>query len=458
MTDTTSRPAAAWVMPVMALAVVVVGTTAIAAVQGEDSGLADLRIYREWALSGIDGGDWPVLDHPWVYPVGALPLVALMGFGPSIGSAFLVWLLAVFLVNAVAVTMLTRAGEKGREAAWWWVVFLAVLGPAALMRLEAFTGALTVVAVFSLISRPRTASVALTMAGWIKVAPGILLLPLALVVSRPLARLVVPAAVTSAAVAAVALAGGAGWRLFSFASEQSGRGLQIESVAASGWQIAHLGGEVAGPHRDPQLEVYEFRGTLADRVASAMDIGLLGGLVIVVVLVARARRRVGPDSLDLAALGMLATGLMLVVMNKVGSPQYLSWCAAGVVLGLLVSGTRSRTSAVPAVALLVVALLTRLVFPIGYPALLEGSGWVVIVLLVRNMLVVVLLGWTLRQLVRMGSRSETMSAPPLGGAGTRGERGVSALSYAILAGAIITMLLVALVVLGDHLVDAFSSI
>lgn len=458
MTETTRRPAAAWVMPVVALAVVVMGTTAIAAIQGEESGLADLRIYREWALSGIDGGDWPVLDHPWVYPVGALPLVALMGLGPTIGSAFLVWLLAVFLVNAVAVTVLTRAGEKGREAAWWWVAFLAILGPAALMRLEAFTGALTVIAVFSLLARPRTASVALTLAGWIKVAPGVLLLPLALVVSRPFSRLVLPAAVTSAAVAAVALAGGSGWRVFSFASEQSGRGLQIESVAASGWQIAHLAGQVAGPHRDPQLEVYEFQGTLADRVASAMDLGLLAGLVVVVVLVARARRRVGPDSLDLAALAMLATGLMLVVMNKVGSPQYLSWCAAGVVLGLLASGTRTRTTAVPAVALLVAAVLTRLVFPIGYLALLDGSAWVVIVLVVRNLLVVALLGWTLWQLVRMGSRSAKVSGPPVGSAGTRGEHGVSALSYAILAGAIITMLLVALVVLGDHVIDAFSSI
>jgi hypothetical protein len=458
MTDTARRPAAPWAMPVVALAVVVVGTTAIAAIQGSESGLADLRIYREWALSGIDGGDWPVLDHPWVYPVGALPLVALMGFGPTIGSAFLLWLLAVFLVNAVAVSVLTRAGEKGREAAWWWVVFLAILGPAALMRLEAFTGALTVIAVFSLMSRPRTASVAFTMAGWIKVAPGVLMLPLVLIISRPLSRLVLPAAATSAAVAAVALAGGSGWRVFSFASEQSGRGLQIESVAASGWQIAHLAGGATAPHRNPQLEAYEFTGALADRVASAMDLGLLAGLVIVVGLVARARRRMGPDSLDLAALAMLATGLMLVVMNKVGSPQYLSWCAAGVVLGLLVSGARARSTAVPAVVLLVAALLTRLVFPIGYPALLEGSGWVVIVLVMRNLLVVALLGWTLWQLVRMGSRSGNVSNPPVASPRTRREHGVSALSYAILAGAIITMLLVALVVLGDHLLDAFSSI
>ena len=457
MTDTRARPATTWVMPVVALVVVVVGTTAIAAIQGEESGLADLRIYREWALSGIDRGDWPVLDHPWVYPVGALPLVALMGIGPTIGPAFLLWLLAVFLVNAFAVSLLTRAGEKGREAAWWWVAFLAVLGPAALMRLEAFTGALTVIAVFSLMSRPRAASVALTMAGWIKVAPGVLLLPLALVVSRPFSRLVLPAAVTSAAVAAIALAGGSGSRVLSFVSEQSGRGLQIESVAASGGQIAHLAGKVAGPHRDPQLEAYEFQGALADRVAAAMDVGLLAGLVIVVMLVVRARRRVGPDSLALAALGMLATGLMLVVMNKVGSPQYLSWCAAGVVLGLLVSGARTRRTAVPAVALLVIALLTRLVFPIGYPALLDGTAWVVIVLVVRNLLVVALLVWTLWQLVRMGSGAEREPARP-GNAGRRREQGLSGLTYAVLAGAIVAMLLAAMVVLGDHLLDAFAAI
>lgn len=457
MTDTTPRHAPPWVMPVVALAVVVVGTTAIAAIQGEESGLADLRIYRDWALSGIDGGDWPVLDHAWVYPVGALPFVALMGLGPTIGSAFLLWLLAVFFVNAVAVAMLTRAGEKGREAAWWWVAFLAVLGPAALMRLEAFTGALTVIAVASLMSRPRAASVALTLAGWIKVAPGVLLLPLALVVSRPLSRLVLPAAVTSAAIAAIAVAGGSGWRVFSFASEQSGRGLQIESVAASGWQIAHLGGTGAGPHRDPQLEAYEFEGALADRVAGAMDLGLLAGLVIVVVLVARARRRVGPDSLALGALAMLATGLMLIVMNKVGSPQYLSWCAAGVVLGLLVAGARTRMAAIPAAGLLITALLTRLVFPIGYPELLDGSAWVVVVLVVRNLLVVALLGWTLWQLVRIGSGVGTEPGR-LGRVATRREQGLSALSYAVMAGAIITVLLVALAVLGDHLLDAFASI
>lgn len=410
MTHEPRREIAPWVLPVVTLAVVVVGTTAIAALQGSESGLADLRVYREWAQQGARGDGWPVLDHSWVYPIGALPLVAIMGISSGIGAAFLCWLLAVFVANALAVIVLSRRGPGGRTAAWWWVLFLALLGPAALMRLEAFTGALSITAVCLLTTQTRAASAGLTVAGWIKVAPAAALLPLALVVSRPVSRVVVPAVLTSAGFVGLALAGGSGWRVLSFTSAQEGRGVQIESVVASGWQAIRLFGGGHPPHFDPTLKVYEFTGGLADLMASVMDAGLLLGYLLLFVGVLRARRRVGADSPALAALAVLATGLVLVVVNKVGSPQYLCWCAAGVVLGILATGVRSRLSTVPAGSLLATALLTRLVFPVGYPALLAGHSWVIVVLLARNVILVALLVWTVWQLEHMG-RSRGTFAP-----------------------------------------------
>src|SRR5690606_22202299 len=56
----------------------------------------------------------------------------------------------------------------------------------------------------------------------------------------------------------------------------------------------------------------------------------------------------------------------LIVMNKVGSPQFQTWLIAPVILWLLLDRTRA---AVPAVIVLALCGLTCLVYPLTYDAL-----------------------------------------------------------------------------------------
>lgn len=92
---------------------------------------------------------------------------------------------------------------------------------------------------------------------------------------------------------------------------------------------------------------------------------------------------------------------LLIVTNKVGSPQFQTWLIAPVILWLVLDRARAR---VPAVLVLALCLLTCLVYPIGYDGLLRADALSVAVLTVRNILLVVLLVLAARALVRVPVR------------------------------------------------------
>src|SRR5690606_32489932 len=98
---------------------------------------------------------------------------------------------------------------------------------------------------------------------------------------------------------------------------------------------------------------------------------LLAAAAALLVLGLLARRR---DAL--AALADVSVGLVavLVVTNKVGSPQFTAWLAAPIVLAILLAPraealARSRAF-VPALLALAIAGLTQLVYPTLYDLVL----------------------------------------------------------------------------------------
>ena len=91
--------------------------------------------------------------------------------------------------------------------------------------------------------------------------------------------------------------------------------------------------------------------------------------------------------------------LTMIVFDKVGSPQYMTWLAAPVAaaVGLGLPGWRRTARWV-----LVVAGVTQAVFPWLYPAITRGDAVGAAVLAARNVLLVVLLVWTARTLALGG--------------------------------------------------------
>jgi len=365
-------------------------------------------VYEPWASSALGGGPIVGVTETWVYPQLALvpmlvaavlsaPLVPLLG----VSSAYLVgWAVLVVILDAVAFAVLVgRAPSHARRvAAWFWCGALVLLGPIALYRIDAITVPIAVIGGLWLVSRPAVGAALLTIGAWIKIWPGALVLA-AVVALRARVRVLVAAAVVSVGVVATLLLLGADTEVLGFLTEQTGRGLQIEAVAATPF----LWLAVAGAARiEYSFEILTFQITApgVDAVSAALTPLMVLSVLAVTVLGALKAMRgaIFPRLFPPLALTLVT---LLIVTNKVGSPQFQTWLIAPVILWLVLDRARAR---VPAVLVLALCLLTCLVYPIGYDGLLRADALSVAVLTVRNILLVVLLVLAARALVRVPVR------------------------------------------------------
>ena len=92
----------------------------------------------------------------------------------------------------------------------------------------------------------------------------------------------------------------------------------------------------------------------------------------------------------------------MILFNKVGSPQFVTWLAVPIVLGLSTAATGRGTSfRFPAALALVIAGLTQLIYPYLYDQLLALNVWMLLVLSVRNLLYLALLVWAVLSMTRL---------------------------------------------------------
>lgn len=360
------------------------------------AGYSDVRgVYLRWMQQAFDTGSWVGIDVPWVYPVVALvPLALPYLAGAALYPVSWLWLVTILDVVALGVLVGFRSPRRLR-AGWWWTAFLFLLGPIAVGRLDSISVPIVIIAVALLTRRPRVAVALLTLATWIKVWP-VAVLGAVLIAAKGRWRTVVVALVTSAVVVAVALALGSGARVASFVTAQTARGLQIEAPVSVFWLwSAALGGSGTRVYFDTGILTYQVTGPGTDAASAAMNPLLLIAVVVVALLGVRAVRRgaAASDILPALIVGLIAC---LVVFNKVGSPQYIAWLAAPLVL-LVDSLARFR---LPLALILSAAVLTQFIYPYLYFAILELNPAMLIVLSLRNLLVIALLGWAVVALVR----------------------------------------------------------
>ncbi len=365
-------------------------------------------VYEPWATSALSGGPIVGIDETWVYPQLALvpmliaaalsaPLVLLLG----VSHAYLVgWATLVIILDAVAFGVLVgRSPSRARRvAAWFWCAAVLLLGPIALYRIDAITVPIAVIGGLWLVSRPTIGAALLTIGAWIKIWPGALVLA-AVVALRARMRVLLGATVVTTGVVATLFLLGADTEIFGFLTEQTGRGLQIEAVAATPFLWLAVAGAA---HIEYSFEILTFQITApgVDAVAAALTPLMALSVLAVTVVGARkaARGATFPRLFPPLALTLVT---LLIVTNKVGSPQFQTWLIASVVLWLVLDRVRAR---VPAVIVLALCLLTCLVYPIGYDALLRADALAVAVLTVRNVILLVLLILSIRALARVPAR------------------------------------------------------
>ena len=358
-------------------------------------------VYKFW-VDQLVVNDFQVgIDSLWVYPIVAfVPMLAALAFGSTLYAS--TWLSIVMLLNVTAFGVLTGWGRRRDHnlAAWWWVAFLFLLGPIALGRIDSTTVPLAMVGMLLLASRPRVAALILTIATWIKVWPAALLAAI-VIASRDRLRVVLVGAAASAVIVLVALSMGSGSNVFSFITQQTGRGLQIEAPVSSIWLwMARSGVPNTYVYYDNAILTFQVTGPGTVTAAALMNPLLAVAAVVVVALGALAVRR-GATPLQLLPPLALALVTAFIVFNKVGSPQFESWLAVPIVFGLVVARAGGRSFRTPAVLVLVIAALTQVVYPYLYNYVLSVNYVMLIVLTSRNLLLIVLFAWALTAVIRL---------------------------------------------------------
>jgi hypothetical protein len=111
----------------------------------------------------------------------------------------------------------------------------------------------------------------------------------------------------------------------------------------------------------------------------------------------RALRR-GAATADLVLV--LSTALIgcLIVFNKVGSPQYIAWLAAPLVLAMSIGFARYR---ILVVGTLLIAGLTQFIYPHLYFTVIGATVGGVALLTLRNVLLVALFVWAIVRLAKL---------------------------------------------------------
>jgi len=358
-------------------------------------------VYKFWVEHGLSTGEWVGIDTVWVYPIVAfVPMLVAYLFGPDVYAP--TWLSMVMVVDAVAFAVVLRFWRTRRLAlaGWWWLGFLLLLGPVALGRIDSVTVPIALIGMLELASAPRVAAVLITVAAWIKVWPAALIAA-AVVALRSRWQIAITAAAVSVAIAGVTLALGAGSNLFSFITEQTGRGLQVESPIATFWMwdafASHSTRSIV--YYDQAILTYQVVGPHAVDAAAVMTPLLAAVTAVLLVLGVVATRR-GVPAAELLPLLALAITSGLILFNKVGSPQFVTWLAVPVVLGLTASITGKGPSfRVPVVLTLVIAGLTQYMYPYLYGQVIGLNFTMLLVLTARNLLYGVLLAWAVAAIV-----------------------------------------------------------
>ena len=350
--------------------------------------LTDVAHYLYYAEQ-MARGSVPYVDVPFEYPPLALPVFLLAPRDGTLATYeywFSVEMIMVCAASSVVVTMTARRVWSGLgrplAAAAVFAVGIAAAGALSLNRFDPVVGLFIALSVLALVSRRFTlAGIAVGLGFAVKLAP-VVLLPLVLLLAGK-RRVVILAAALIAAVLPflpfLMLDRGAFTALSGY---QTGRGLQIESLAATGYLVraAVAPGAVRVVVRGGgSLELAAWNTALLARLAPLVMLTLLA---VAYLAVWRARRvlRGDPEWVAPAALGII---LAFLCGNKVLSPQHLLWTLP---LVALCAVARPLAQRILGILMLVAVVLTQVEFPAYYFRLQRLDPVPITIIVIRNVL------------------------------------------------------------------------
>jgi hypothetical protein len=347
--------------------------------------------WRKLRMMAEVGLDQTLNEYPtpvvWILQ---LPFAATGG----LRAGYLVGFIGLMLILDAAFTyaLYRTAGRRHDRSVDFWLLIVPLLGPLAYVRFDLLPAVLAGGALLAARRRPWVTGALTGLGAAVKLWPA-LLIPAFLAVKSDRRPAGLAFVVVGFGLAGVSLIAGGMARLFSPLTWQSDRGLQIESV----WSIPLMVARAVRPDlfvvKISQYQAYEIFGPGVPVWVGVSNVATVLGLATLAVLFVRAFR-IGGGTPVTAAFLVLTTVAVMIVTNKTLSPQYLLWLA-GPGAALLLLRHRASAAERPAIrhtayALLALALLTHLVYPVLYPGLIGRHGPVLlglatVVTTVRNL-------------------------------------------------------------------------
>ena len=360
----------------------------------------DPYVYFDRAVSVLQGLI-PFKDFPSEYPLLSLIPMTLPHLWPDVDHSGYFTLLNIengVLATAVALTLLalTRLSwslNSNARTLGLWALLIVVMAPILAWRFDLAAVVLTMLGVVAAArERPGWAGVLLGLAALTKIYP---LAVVPILAARCLANRdrrgavrMVAACIITGLVVMVPLLAVAGRDALSFVDYQFARGLQVESGGGGLVLLAHTF-SLADASIGFSHYSFESDSSLSKPIVSALTPLTIGLFVVIFGACFRRLRaervQLGEAQSETVVAYLAATLLVLLLTNKVFSPQYLVW--------MLPFGALFRRP--QAYLLLVICVLTILVFPLNYQALLKMQPLLVLILNARNLLLALLAVWLL---------------------------------------------------------------
>jgi hypothetical protein len=289
--------------------------------------MEDVYLYEGWSDSIAHSGALPT-GELWQYPPGAaflmvLPRIAMApkGFGPAFAGTMLAFdLIAFVLIAAVS-------RKQGRDTGVWiWLLGVPALRAVPMLRFDMVGTTLAITALAVVHRRPHWFGFLAGLGAMVKVWPIVVLF--GEWDRRRLLGAIATAVGTIAVVFAISgltLDGD----VFEFLGSQEARGLQVESVAATPWHLREvISGE--GPAVESRSGTSEIVSGPADFASGALDWMTLVVLALAAAWWLARARSIRDGRTDLADPVVsrdfvFTLVLLLVIVSRVLSPQYLLW-------------------------------------------------------------------------------------------------------------------------------------
>jgi len=340
----------------------------------------DVDLYNFWA-KGLVQGIFPIDDSMWQYP----PLAGIVFAIPQwiVGNSLtgFIAFMAIFdllILITLLITGLNRFNTNststsfyGLSGAWFWVLWPIVMGPLTLTRFDVvptFFALLALLALSNKNVRPFLSGFLLSIGALVK------LWPMLLLVIYPKAVLTkVSTSFISTAVLFLLFMSTWSVGFTNFLNNQSSRGLQVESIAASPFVLAKfLGKNVEYPFQYGSLEV---NAQFASQIAVMLN--LLTIIVFAVILVLNYQNRL--NYLNLVDKSLVIV-MISISLSRVFSPQFWVWIGGLAALALINKETKLKKVII---LLTISAFLTQLIYPGQYIQLLSGDFFATLLQLTR---------------------------------------------------------------------------